>query len=100
MRDMAIAALVGFEWMVLSYFFVVNVVYAFFETFGIIHTITKGGPGKSTEILVYKVYADGFEELEEGARIRVVGEEADSSTTTTSPEGGRKTLNRLPSGAH
>src|SRR3546814_7772369 len=39
---------------------VVNVVYAFFETFGIIHTITKGGPGKATEILVYKVYADGF----------------------------------------
>ncbi len=39
---------------------VVNIVYAFFETFGIIHTITKGGPGKSTEILVYKVYADGF----------------------------------------
>src|SRR3546814_9465278 len=31
---------------------VVNVVYAFFETFGIIHTITKGGPGKATEILV------------------------------------------------
>jgi len=39
---------------------VVNIVYAFFETFGIIHTITKGGPGKATEILVYKVYADGF----------------------------------------
>jgi sn-glycerol 3-phosphate transport system permease protein len=39
---------------------VVNIVYAFFETFGIIHTITEGGPGKSTEILVYKVYADGF----------------------------------------
>lgn len=39
---------------------VVNIVYAFFETFGIIHTITGGGPGKATEILVYKVYADGF----------------------------------------
>ena len=40
---------------------VINLVYAFFDTFGIIHAVTKGGPGKSTEILVYKVYADGFE---------------------------------------
>ena len=39
---------------------VINVVYAFFETFGVIHTITLGGPGQSTMILVYKVYADGF----------------------------------------
>ncbi len=39
---------------------VVNVVYAFFETFGVIHTITAGGPQQSTTILVYKVYADGF----------------------------------------
>ncbi|WP_265517228.1 sn-glycerol-3-phosphate ABC transporter permease UgpA [Nitratireductor luteus] len=39
---------------------VVNVVYAFFETFGIIHTMTAGGPGRSTTILVYKVYSDGF----------------------------------------
>ena len=39
---------------------VVNVVYAFFETFGIIHTITSGGPQQATTILVYKVYADGF----------------------------------------
>ena len=39
---------------------VVNVVYAFFETFGIIHAVTQGGPYKSTEILVYKVYNDGF----------------------------------------
>lgn len=39
---------------------VVNLVYAFFETFGIIHTVTSGGPGRSTNILVYKVYADGF----------------------------------------
>jgi len=39
---------------------VVNVVYAFFETFGVIHTITLGGPGQSTMIMVYKVYADGF----------------------------------------
>lgn len=39
---------------------VVNVVYAFFETFGVIHTITAGGPQQSTTTLVYKVYADGF----------------------------------------
>ena len=39
---------------------VVNVIYAFFETFGVIHTITAGGPQQSTTILVYKVYADGF----------------------------------------
>jgi hypothetical protein len=35
---------------------VVNVVYAFFETFGVIHTITQGGPQQATTILVYKVY--------------------------------------------
>ena len=39
---------------------VVNVIYAFFETFGVIHTITAGGPQQATTILVYKVYADGF----------------------------------------
>ncbi len=39
---------------------VVNLVYAFFETFGVIHTITSGGPQQATTILVYKVYADGF----------------------------------------
>ncbi|MHC8509991.1 MAG: sn-glycerol-3-phosphate ABC transporter permease UgpA [Rhodospirillales bacterium] len=39
---------------------VVNVVYSFFETFGVIHTITSGGPQQSTTILVYKVFADGF----------------------------------------
>jgi sn-glycerol 3-phosphate transport system permease protein len=45
---------------------VINLVYAFFDTFGIIHAVTKGGPGKSTEILVYKVYADGFVGLDLG----------------------------------
>ena len=39
---------------------VVNIVYSFFETFGVIHTITAGGPQQSTTILVYKVFADGF----------------------------------------
>ena len=39
---------------------VVNIVYAFFETFGVIHTITSGGPQQATTTLVYKVFADGF----------------------------------------
>ena len=39
---------------------VVNIVYAFFETFGVIHTITSGGPQQATTVLVYKVFADGF----------------------------------------
>jgi sn-glycerol 3-phosphate transport system permease protein len=38
---------------------VVNIVYAFFETFGTIDAMTGGGPAKATETLVYKVYADG-----------------------------------------
>ena len=38
---------------------VVNVVYAFFDTFGIVDTMTSGGPSKTTETLVYKVFADG-----------------------------------------
>ena len=39
---------------------VMNVIFSFFETFGIIHTVTQGGPGGATNILVYKVYQDGF----------------------------------------
>lgn len=45
---------------------VVNIVYAFFDTFGIVHAVTKGGPGKDTEILVYKVFNDGFVGLDLG----------------------------------
>jgi sn-glycerol 3-phosphate transport system permease protein len=45
---------------------VVNIVYAFFDTFGIIDASTSGGPGKATEILVYKVYSDGFKGLDLG----------------------------------
>ena len=44
----------------------VNVVYAFFQTFGIIHAVTQGGPAKATEILVFKVYNDGFRALDLG----------------------------------
>lgn len=45
---------------------VMNVVYAFFDTFGIIHAVTQGGPAKATEILVYKVFNDGFIGLDLG----------------------------------
>lgn len=45
---------------------IINMVYAFFDTFGIIHAVTQGGPAKSTEILVYKVYNDGFVGLDLG----------------------------------
>lgn len=45
---------------------VVNTVYAFFDTFGIIHAVTGGGPAKATETLVYKVYNDGFVNLDLG----------------------------------
>ncbi len=38
---------------------VVNVVYVFFETFGIIDAVTSGGPAQATTTLVYKVFADG-----------------------------------------
>lgn len=39
---------------------VVNIIYAFFGTFGVVDSLTKGGPAKATEILVFKVYNDGF----------------------------------------
>jgi len=45
---------------------VMNVVFAFFDTFAIVDAATKGGPGKATSILVYKVYYDGFKALDLG----------------------------------
>jgi sn-glycerol 3-phosphate transport system permease protein len=45
---------------------VINVVYAFFDTFAIVDAATHGGPGKDTAILVYKVYYDGFKALDLG----------------------------------
>ena len=45
---------------------VINVVYAFFDTFAIVDATTQGGPGQSTNILVYKVYHDGFKNLDLG----------------------------------
>jgi sn-glycerol 3-phosphate transport system permease protein len=49
------------------FLFVVNVVYAFFDTFAIVDAATQGGPGKATEILVYKVYHDGVKALDIGS---------------------------------
>ena len=45
---------------------VINIVYAFFDTFAIIDAATQGGPGKDTAILVYKVYFDGFKSMDLG----------------------------------
>ena len=45
---------------------VINIIYAFFETFAIVDAATQGGPGKDTAILVYKVYYDGFKALDIG----------------------------------
>jgi sn-glycerol 3-phosphate transport system permease protein len=45
---------------------VMNVVYAFFDTFAIVHATTEGGPGRDTSILVYKVWHDGFVGLDLG----------------------------------
>ncbi len=46
---------------------VMNVIYAFFDTFGIVDAITAGGPGGATRILVYKVYKDGFQAQDFGS---------------------------------
>ena len=46
---------------------VINVVYAFFDTFAIVDATTHGGPGKATALLVYKVYYDGFKALDMGS---------------------------------
>ena len=45
---------------------VVNVVYAFFDTFGIVDSTTQGGPGQATQILVYKIYQDGVQAMDLG----------------------------------
>ena len=65
---------------------VVNTVYAFFDTFGIIHAVTGGGPGKATETLVYKVYNDGFVNLQLGDLGGAVGH----------PDGHRHRAHRRP----
>ncbi|HYE91601.1 MAG TPA: ABC transporter permease subunit [Terriglobales bacterium] len=42
------------------YLVVVNMVFAFFASFGVIHAVTQGGPGNATEIMVFKLWKDGF----------------------------------------
>ena len=51
-----------------TFFFllVMNLVYAFCETFGVIHAITEGGPNEATNIMVFKIYHDGVESLDLG----------------------------------
>jgi len=45
---------------------VMNLVYAFFETFGVIHAITEGGPNEATNTMVFKIYHDVFEAVDLG----------------------------------
>jgi sn-glycerol 3-phosphate transport system permease protein len=51
-----------------TFFFllVMNMVYAFCDTFGVIHAITEGGPNEATNIMVFKIYHDSFESLDLG----------------------------------
>jgi sn-glycerol 3-phosphate transport system permease protein len=46
---------------------VINIIYAFFDTFGIIHAVTQGGPARATETLIYKAFSDGFIGLDLGS---------------------------------
>ncbi len=46
---------------------ITDLTYAFFETFGIIHAVTSGGPARATQILVYKIYDDGVVGLDLGS---------------------------------
>ena len=50
-----------------SFLLFVNMLYAFFQVFGLIDIMTRGGPGNATEILVYKLYRDGFIHLNTGS---------------------------------
>lgn len=46
---------------------IMNLIYGFFDTFGIIQVMTHGGPGNSTTNMIYKVYKDGFEGMDLGS---------------------------------
>jgi sn-glycerol 3-phosphate transport system permease protein len=48
------------------FLFTLNMTFAFFETFGLVHSVTQGGPGDATAIMVYKAWKDGFEGLQLG----------------------------------
>jgi sn-glycerol 3-phosphate transport system permease protein len=65
-----LAALLDHQFPLLSpttfFLLVINIVYAFFDTFAIVDAATQGGPGKDTAILVYKVYYDGFKAMDLG----------------------------------
>jgi sn-glycerol 3-phosphate transport system permease protein len=49
------------------YLVIVNMVFAFFGAFGVIHAVTQGGPGGATEIMVFKLWKDGFVGLNLGS---------------------------------
>jgi sn-glycerol 3-phosphate transport system permease protein len=63
-RRRPVAALLDHQFPLLSpttfFLLVINIIYVFIGTFAIVDTATSGGPGQDTEILVYKVYYDGF----------------------------------------
>ncbi|HEU5319636.1 MAG TPA: ABC transporter permease subunit, partial [Methylomirabilota bacterium] len=48
------------------FLFTLNLTFSFFETFGIVHAVTQGGPGDATSLLVYKAWKDGFDGLQLG----------------------------------
>src|SRR4029453_13984590 len=48
------------------FLFTLNMTFSFFETFGLVHAVTQGGPGDATSILVYRAWKDGFDGLQLG----------------------------------
>lgn len=54
-------------WPTTFFLIVMNLIYALFNTFGLVDAITKGGPGRATEILIYKAYNDGIISLNLGS---------------------------------
>ncbi len=48
------------------FLFTLNMTFSFFETFGLVHAVTQGGPGDATSILVFRAWKDGFEGLQLG----------------------------------
>ena len=56
------------------FLFTLNMTFSFFETFGLVHAVTQGGPGDATSILVFRAWKDGFEGLQLGYLGRAVGD--------------------------
>jgi sn-glycerol 3-phosphate transport system permease protein len=48
------------------FLFTLNMTFSFFDTFGLVHAVTQGGPGDTTSIMVYRAWKDGFEGLQLG----------------------------------